>query len=318
MQVLFLNHKVTNCGVYQYGLRLYSILQKCTDIVYIYVEIDSADEYNNILTIYKNIRSIIYNYHNSTMSWLNNTTIQHKVKNIGIPHESPKDLFDIVCNIDPNEYENNSSIFSIPRPIYENVENIIETSYEYKNTIDDFIIKYTDMEIPIFGSFGFGFDNKGFEKIISIVNQYYDNAIIKLVIPIAHFDPDLDRIYKIKTKCLNIPKKPGIELMISHEFFTNEQILKFLKTNTMNIFLYDMMSGRGISSAIDYALSVKKPIGISDSYMFRNIYSDYICLYKNSITTCINNAEEYIYKFVDIYSHKKMISKFKKIIEKSL
>ena len=75
------------------------------------------------------------------------------------------------------------------------------------------------------------------------------------------------------------------------------------------------MHGRGISSAIDYAISVKKPIGISDSYMFRNIYNDSICLYKVSIEECLQNSTEHCRQFLEKYSHANMINKFKDLIE---
>ena len=71
--------------------------------------------------------------------------------------------------------------------------------------------------------------------------------------------------------------------MIHTDFVNENDLLIFLQSNTMNIFLYDNLHGRGISSTIDYALSVRRPLGISDSFMFRHIYSDEICLYKNSI-----------------------------------
>ena len=102
--------------------------------------------------------------------------------------------------------------------------------------------------------------------------------------------------------------------MISHDFFSNTDILKFLKSNTMNIFLYDTMYGRGISSTIDYAISVKKPLGISDSYMFRHIYSDEICLYKNSINDCMKNSTNYLAKYLDEYSNNNIINKFQQIL----
>jgi hypothetical protein len=60
--------------------------------------------------------------------------------------------------------------------------------------------------------------------------------------------------------CFQKNIKPGILLLITHDFFSTNEILTFLQSNTMNIFLYDQMHGRGISSAIDYAISVKKPI----------------------------------------------------------
>jgi hypothetical protein len=82
----------------------------------------------------------------------------------------------------------------------------------------------------------------------------------------------------------------------------------------MNIFLYDKMMGRGISSTIDYALSVKKPLAISDSYMFRNIYSDEICLYKQTIQECLVNSGKHVSQFLDTYSNDKLRLTFNKIL----
>jgi hypothetical protein len=79
--------------------------------------------------------------------------------------------------------------------------------------------------------------------------------------------------------------------------------------------MYDKMTGRGISSVIDYALSVKRPLGISDSYMFRHIYSDEICLYKNDVKTSMNNSLEYCNKFTKLYSNDKLCDKMEKIID---
>ena len=78
MSVIFFNHKIQNCGVYQYGKRLNDILQKSLDIIYI--EIDKVEEYHQALKEYPHIKAIIYNYHQSTMSWLNNINIQKTKK----------------------------------------------------------------------------------------------------------------------------------------------------------------------------------------------------------------------------------------------
>ena len=313
LNVLFLNHKIESCGVYQYGKRVIEILNKINEINYIYREIDSNEEYCTVLREIKDIMAVIYNYHLSTMSWLNSSNIQRNVKNIGIPHESPENLFDIICNINPDAPES-ANRFSLPRPIYENIDEIIKTP-TINGSNEKFINKYTDSDIPIFGSFGFGFDNKGFDKIVKMVNEQYDNAIIKFVIPVAHFDPEPNRIHRMRELCIKTSSKPGIILMITHNFFSTEDILKFLRSNTMNIFLYDKLEGRGISSTIDYAISVKKPLGISDSYMFRNIYSDEICLYKNSIDCCLKKSTEYCSMFHEKYSHRAFIEKFKTILQ---
>jgi hypothetical protein len=314
MIILYLNHKIVNCGVYQYGKRLHEILKLHDKIKFIYREIDSYTEYQNAINEITDLYAIIYNYHNSTMTWLNGSNIQRIVKNIGIPHESAEHLFDIICNIDPNAPES-ANRFSLPRPIYENVDEMLANYSSSNEEIKKFIGAYTETEIPIFGSFGFGFANKGFDKIVSVINQQYEKAIIKFIIPKAHFDPNPHTTTEIVNKIININKKPGIQLMFYHDFVSTEDILSFLKSNTMNIFLYDTMHGRGISSTIDYAISVKKPLGISDSYMFRNIYVDDICLYKTSIKDCLNTSISYCNKFIVDYSHQKVRDKFNCILQ---
>jgi hypothetical protein len=343
MNILFLNHSKTNCGVYQYGKRTFDIindwsygLKNHTDqhhdscmerdapghhitqldikrdhtINYIYRELDSYDEYIRILQENPTIIMIIYNYHVLTMPWLNHTTIQKNVKNISIAHESSDDIFDIKLSIDPN------GVNGLPRPIFENIENTIQSWVPSTNTIRDFI-EHKGEHIPIFGSFGFGFDCKGFPKIVELINSTYDEAIIKFVIPLAHFrgdtDPSLETTL-IAQKCIDKITKPNITLLITHEFFTNEDLLCFLNSNTMNIFLYDTMQGRGISSVIDYAISVKTPLGISDSYMFRHIYSDAICLYKTSIQDCMLYSTEYCNTYRNTYSNQNLITTMKNII----
>src|SRR6267378_1963899 len=108
-------------------------------------------EYNNIINQYQNIHAIIYNYHGSTMPWLNEHVIQKRVKNIGIPHESNDKFFDIVCNIDPNAPES-ANKYSLPRPIFENVENLLINYKPSSNSIKEFI-EYSEENTQIFGSF---------------------------------------------------------------------------------------------------------------------------------------------------------------------
>ena len=317
--IFFLNHKKNQCGVYQYGKRVSEILKKSDDICYVYFELETIEEYQEILknssSLFKNLIGIIYNYHAVTMQWLNNNTIQKNVKNIGIPHESnDMQMFDIVCNIDCTAKDTLNSI-SLPRPIYENIDNILSKHIYSTNKIREFI-EYNEENIPIFGSFGFGFDSKGFDKIVNLINKNYDKAIIKFVIPTAFFDSNSREQTIIDTalKCRNENTKSSIKLMITHDFFSNEDILKFLHTNTMNMFEYDYMHQRSISSVIDYALSVKRPLGISNSCMFRHIYSDKICLSVTPINRCLIDSVEYCSSFLEKYSNKNLIDKFKYIV----
>lgn len=313
MLVLFINSINKQCGVYQYGVRLYNILKKCLEIEYKYFEIDNINNYNLLLTQFPNATHIIYNYHTSTMGWLNNNIVCKTTTNIGIPHESSNNCFDITLNIDPNGLETDN-FFNIPRPIYENVDEMLTNYTSSTQEIHKFIT-YKENNLPIFGSFGFGFQNKGFDKIVNLINQTYENAIIKIIMPFAHYDPNAVNNYNsVYTACLKYNVKPGIKLMIITSFCSNEDILYFLKSNDMNIFLYDTMQGRGISSVFDYALSVNTPFGISDSYMFRHIYSDEICLYKTELPNCYSNSLKHVKLFQITNSHKNVICKFKQIM----
>lgn len=313
--ILFINHKVKYCGVYQYGIRMVDILKKSKNINYIYIEIENLHEYNIFLKKYNTISAIIYNYHFSTLHWLNKTTIQKKLKNIGLLHDNESKIFDVTININRlNEPEK-----SIPRPLFENVDELIDNDLNNFNEENKkFIESYKNTNIPIFGSFGFGFENKGFDKIVKKVNEQYDKAIIKFVIPQAFFDPKKDRCFLTRNKCLKENKKKGIILMISHNFFSTSEILYFLKSNTMNIFLYDEMKDRGPSSTIDYAVSTKKPIAISNSHMFKHIYNDDICLYKHSIEDCIKKSPYYCEKFLSLNSNSILIDRFDTIIKNIL
>lgn len=182
MIILFLNHKNKQCGVYQYGNRLFNILNKSIKNKYIYKEIDNYIEYIDYIYLI-NPNFIIYNYHSLTMGWLDNNNIQKNFKNIGILHESDTFIFDIYLNINPNDNENEYN-YNIPRPIFENTKELINNYKINNNKIQEFINYNEGNDVPIFGSFGFAFFNKGFDKIVKLINENYSRAIIKLVVTI--------------------------------------------------------------------------------------------------------------------------------------
>ena len=291
--ILFLNHQVKECGVYQYGYRLGQILIKFSHINISYIEIGSYEEYEHVIK--GNYDAIIYNYHTLTMSWLNDSCIQKKWPNIGIYHESTIELnFDYIINTDPTAITQ-SKVLVLPRPllVYEGSKQMVEE------------------DKVIIGSFGFGFKNKGFEKIVTYVNEQFDEALIRLNITYAHYgDSQGQQGQEIADRCRSLITKEGIRLEISHQFMTETQLLDFLNGNTINLFLYDDMPDRGCSSVIDYAASIDRPIGISNSAMFRHIYRDEICVYKTPIQQIINFGLDYIKEFKEINSIKNLCKIF--------
>jgi len=305
MKVLFLNSAITNCGVYQYGYRLANILKKSKHMTFEYKEVSCYDDYLNILQ--KNSYDVIfYNYHILPLYWLNENTIIRTQQNIGILHDCPSSFFDKVISPDPDESINN--FFGVPRPLLEEFSNDKSDNQDFENFLD-----INEEGVPIFGSFGFGLLNKGFHRMIEIINNQYEKAIIKLLITRGHY-VEYHHTIDALNACNQVQRKDGIQLFIYETFIDDNSLMRFLSSNTMNIFLYDTMHGRGISSCIDFALSAKKPIGISDSNMFKNIYNDSICVYKNNIEVCMKNSIPHCQELIKKYSHENLINRFEEII----
>ena len=54
-----------------------------------------------------------------------------------------------------------------------------------------------------------------------------------------------------------------IRLIIDHNFLKPQELVEFLSHSDINLFLYDPHQTRSLSGSIDYALSARRPIGIS-------------------------------------------------------
>ena len=106
-----------------------------------------------------------------------------------------------------------------------------------------------------------------------MVNAEFDQAKIRINIP-RHDSEDMvsqSQIEATVTACRLQISKPDIALELTHKFLDDAGLYKFLARNDLNAFLYDDASERGISSCIDYALSVRRPIAVSGSSMFRSL-----------------------------------------------
>ena len=319
MDVLFLNHKEKRCGVYQYGIRVYAILNADKSIRCTYHEIDCFSEYNLLIAAPNENKwsAIIYNFHGATMSWLTKGNIKKFGRNIGITHESRPDLFNIICEIDPTAPETHN-VVPIPRPLFENVDELL-LNYKSENPEIEKFINFgisvnADKEIPVFGSFGFSSGYKNFAAIVKLVNDTYDRAIIKLVITVPKFGRDLTALNL--QQCTEANYKPGVQLMITNEFFSTEDMLKFLKSNTMNIFFYGHVPVpfNCVSSSTDYAMSVGTPFAISESNMYKHIYSDEICVSKRTLPQIMKTSPKHIAPFLHSYSNDNLRAAFARII----
>lgn len=261
-QILFVAHKEKLCGVHEYGISVAEALKKSTKYLFIYAECSNAEELSAIVEGVAP-KAIIYNYYPSTLPWLKKELLRKfDIPSLGIMHEvtqraadsADTSLFDYHIAPDPTLVPNNPIVFKTGR----------------------LIPKYTNgfslPKVTTIGSFGFASVGKGFERLIIAVQEEFDEAIIRLHVPAGDFmDSDVKDVVK---RCQELIVKDGVKLVATHEFLERLQLLDFLAQNTLNAFFYEKLEGRGISSTIEIALAVRRPIAVTRSSMFRHILSN--------------------------------------------
>lgn len=305
--VIFVNHDVVNCGVYQYGKRVFDISKKSQKYNFEYVEVTC---FENLLEFIKdrNPKIIFYNYLPSTMPWFNDS-IFHQIKSLGIKqgntvHNCKYGNFDFYLHQDPY-YKNDENNFAILRPLFEYVPN-------------DNLEKNDKIQI---GTFGFGGQHKFVPEICRLVSEEFVNQQIKLNLHVTEGFYSGNIFEEVKNECLNNLNNENIDLNITNNFLTNEDLLNFLYQNDLNIFFYENYPFyNGISSSIDYALSVRKPIAICKSNMFSHIIdvTPSICVEDTDLVDIIANGFSPLQEKYNSWSHKNFIDNIEMIVEKLL
>ncbi len=330
---LFVTHKKKQCGVYQFGTQVFEAISGSEKYKFIRAECDSLDELlQSVETHHPDV--IIYNYHPAVMQWVcariskgiyrNNIAgirpiqigIIHEVTQqvadtatayrntfvLGHSHKKLNSLFDFYIAADPTLLLQNPLVFKTGRLVPE---------YSPPPPPAAFTV----------GSFGFATPKKGFEKIVERVQEEFDEAVIRINMPSADFgDKDGARAKSIAEQCRKLVYKKGIQLKISHEFFDERQLLDFLAVNSMNVFMYEDTGGRGLSSAVDNALAVKRPVAVTRCPMFRHVLSAHptICIDDSPMETIYKNGFTPLQKLVDSWDKAHLIWDYERILDSVL
>lgn len=310
MKVLFINHKKSQCGVYEFGRNIGLALKK-SKYEFLYHECSSTREVRAIAEK-EHPDLIIYNYNPSTMGWLNKVfTRSFKCPQLGIIHEvtqriadrADSTLFDFHIAHDPTLEIRNPLVFRAGRliPHYEN--------------------KFELPSVPTIGNFGFAGAKKGHRKLVEMVQSQFDQAVIRINMPFATFGDTEGTIAKAVAKdCRKALTKKGIKLEISHDFLQEPQLLDFLAQNTINLFLYEETGEqRGISAATDMALAVDRPLGVSRQSMFRHILGaePSVCVEDSSITEIIKNGTKPLEPFYNQWTEETICRDYEQIVFKA-
>lgn len=273
MSAILINSSKPQCGIYQYGRRIYTNIKDRVKIDY--AEVETLEEYLSAVDGYK---KVLINYYHSLFRFLDKSNQAEDKEYYYLYHES------FMHDVRPGLQLNNDPMCAdgIPRPLAYNDTS----SYP------------TNLENPVIGSFGFGFLNKEFDKVVELVQSQFDTATIRLLMPEAYWvGTHAGESRQLAERCRQKITKPGIQLWICHDFLSNDALFTFLRTNDLNIFLYDKFPNRGCSSVIDSVLGVNRPFAISVSDMFRHIYDDRICAHKTPLRDIMQNGIELTAKY---------------------
>lgn len=257
--ILFVNHRQQNCGVRSYGFRVAQIFKASKKWNVVYVEPNSNAQFCQIFDAIKP-DVVLYNYLPQTMPFLTHATVE-AVRAVGVKQGlivhniGHAEIFDFYLHQDPRHPRVGNN-FPLLRPLF-----------EFRRMPCDDI-----MGPRRIGTFGFALPEKQYPRICELVNTWFDEAEILMHLTISHFRPNVDWLNSISMQCRQAVTKPGIRLTITTDFRDDEAILDFLAGNDLNVFLYQNFPHyNGISSTVDYALSVRKPIAVCKSGLFSHI-----------------------------------------------
>ncbi len=304
--ILFVTHKPKQCGVFEFGRTVFNSISASRQYDFVKAECESLDELKKAIAQHKP-SGIIYNYHPSVLPWLctriGKGIYRNNLAGIGLPqagiiHEVTQQVADTATGygnkyiLGPSQKRLNSLFdFYIAADPTLLLKNPIV--YKTGRLIPPFTQQQAEPGVTTIGSFGFATPKKGFEKLVLKVQEEFDEALVRINMPAADFgDPDGSNARLIASRCRELVKKPGIKLEISHRFLDDSALLDFLTGNSMNVFMYEDIEGRGISSAVDNALAVKRPVAVSRCPMFRHILQakPSVCVEDNSLKEILQNG----------------------------
>lgn len=260
-KVLFISHFERACGVHQFGEFIFRAIADSNVFDFQYVEVATVDELFEVVDR-ERPSALIVNSHDATLPLIPWSAFWDTgLPLLGVIHETTDELARTSTNTRFDLYIDHNPVGTTSNPNY---LHSVRPVPEYQNTFEP-------PAIPTIGSFGFATPSKDYERIVALAQDEFDECIIRLSIPYADFgDREGTAAREVAARCAEIVTKPGVKLEVNHDFLPVTGVLDFLAQNSINVFIYKEETGRGISSAMDLALAVDRPIAVGKTSMFRH------------------------------------------------
>ena len=172
MKIYFINSRRENCGVYQYGLRIWDALKE-SKLDVTYHEIETTEQFYKLDL--NSVDILFFNWieggAEGPFGWYQHPTVMDiknnygHIKTITIMHTPDfwTAAFDFIIDQDPVKD-------GFTRPLY---------NYDISKP-------KPQNDIPHIGSFGFAGERKGFDDLVKMVNDQFDEAQINIHITINY------------------------------------------------------------------------------------------------------------------------------------
>jgi len=301
-KILFLNCLKAQCSIWNSGLMVYHALKQSPNYQIDYFEVDRTK-----FVIPADYDVFVFNYHPATMGWLDTQCLQrlNGIKLVVVlemypndPYPScPRDVFDGYLVLDPTMRHEDKNVFAFPRPL---------EMFQPQKT-------YANPPVPVIGTFGFATPGKGFEKVVDAVNKEFGAAIVRINIPHGTYVPQSESYAKELAEACVARAKKGVDVRVTHEYMTKQQLVDWCAENTLNCFLYDR-SLPGLAATTDQAILSMRPLAVSPNDSFRHI-TQYLRPYPDwSLRDSISNSVECVVNMKSEWSPAKFAERFEQVL----
>jgi glycosyltransferase involved in cell wall biosynthesis len=206
----------------------------------------------------------IINWHPHTLAITNKYLDKLSAKIAIVLEVSPNEYapmtpnrFDAYAIIDPTK-ERTANYFPLPRPVLQ---------LPTKPLLDD-----SKLVLGSFGLYNKQFKNeKRFDEIVESANNSGRDCIVRINLPVASFTyTSLDEIKKYGDWLKSLAK-PNVDIIITHDYMSREELVGWLSEHTMNCFPY-YRERAGLSAVTDQAVSAGRAIMTTECNTFRHIH----------------------------------------------
>jgi hypothetical protein len=308
MDILYINHEKSQCGVYEIGKRIYGLLNpNIIQSLYFETKVDGINEYRNIMEEHKP-KYVFYNFYFATLPYLNKNLFKEypNTKHIGIVHDPlrPSDIqfyestFDAwIIHDDTNPIQSKNKFTTI-RPI------------------SRFNKPESNNKILNIGSHGFTVSPwKMFDKMIDQIHHEFDEVNINMNLTQATFGGSNqgNEIDMWRSKIT----KPNVKLNITTHYFEEEiDLISFLSKNDLNMYFYNTPNEYvGVGGSADLAVSSQSSLLVNSSYMYRHFHK-HIGYFEqfNKINPFLENNLK-VKELYELWSPDRMTSDYKNLLE---